>query len=219
MMFIPVVASVLTRPCQLIVELQEPDAVRKMMLAAVTSPLGRTHRWDPTVKFAKIEGRDAWIATISIEDIVRVRFGVEIKDRYLILSNLPWSQKPSFGPARVAEMNTMALDLHPEAGVLQMPGLFVAACEQERIAAVQGERYIYPLLACGAGSVSEASDQCRALFGCAPEHPGRGQWLWENGRLRSSTYGDTRHPMQPEYKPGDQLSNHAKCLKRVVTAG
>jgi hypothetical protein len=205
MMFIPMVASLLTRPCQLIVELQEPDVVRKMMLAASTAPLGRGHRWDPSVNFSKMEGRDAWIATVSIVDVVRVRFGVEIKDKYLILSNLPWSQKPGFGPTRVADMNAMALDLHPEAGVLQMPGLFVAACEQERTAAVQGERYLYPLLACGAGSVSEAGDQCRALFGYAPEHPGRGQWLWENGRLRSSTYGDARHPMQPEYKAGDQL--------------
>ena len=205
MLFIPVIASILTRPCQLIVELQEPDVVRKMMLAASTAPLGRDRRWDPTVNFCKVAGRDAWICTISIENIVRVRFGVEIKDKYLILSNLPWSQKPGFGPTRDADMNALALDLHPEAGVLQMPGLFMAACEQERVATVQGQRYLYPLLACGAASVSEAADKCRALFGYAPEHPGRGQWLWENGRLSSSTYGDTRHPMQPEYKTGDQL--------------
>ena len=205
MVFIPVIASLLTRPCQLIVELQDPEAVQRMMLAAAASRLGRENRWDPAVSFCKLEGRNAWLCTISIEDVVRVRFGVEIRDRYLILSNLPWSQKPGFGPARDAELNALALNLRPEAGVLQMPGLYTAACEQERAAAVQGERYLYPLLAAGAAAVPEASDQCRALFGYAPEHPGRGQWVWENGRLRSTVYGDARHPIQPEYKPGDSL--------------
>jgi hypothetical protein len=161
-------------------------------------------RRDPKVSFYKLEGRDAWICAISIENIVNIRFGVEIKGDYLILSNLPWSQKPVFGPTQTAALNALALDIHPESGILQMPGLFTAACEQERAAAAQGEQYLYPFLACGAGSVPEAVSQCRALFGFAPEHPGAGQWVWENGRLRSSVYGDARYPVQPEYKPGSR---------------
>jgi len=204
MFLIPVVASILTRPCQLIVELQDPDAVRRMLLASASAPTERSSQWDPVASFYKVEGRDAWVCTLSIMDVVRVRFGVEIKDKYLVLSNLPWSQKPSFGPSRAAELNAVALDLHPEAGVLQMAGLFTAACEQERTASVQGERYLYPFLACGAGTVSEAANQCRALFGFAPEHPGKGQWVWENGQVRSSVYGDPAHPTQPEYQPGDR---------------
>ena len=50
----------------------------------------------------------------------------------------------------------------------------------------------------------EAVSQSRALFGFAPQHPGKGQWLWENGRVKSSVYGDARYPVQPEYKPGDR---------------
>ncbi|MEI7900220.1 MAG: hypothetical protein WCK89_08200, partial [bacterium] len=202
MLLIPAVASILTRPCQVIVELQEPDAVRRMLLAASSAEGERMGRREPQVSFYKMEGRDAWICALSIENMVNIRFGAEIRGGYLILSNLPWSQKPSFGPARAAELNALALDIHPESGVLQMPGLFTAACEQERATAVQGERYLYPLLACGAGSVAEAVSQSRALFGFAPEHPGKGRWVWENGRIRSTVYGDSRHPVQPEYKPG-----------------
>jgi hypothetical protein len=204
MLFIPAIASILTRPCQLMVELQDPEAVRRMMLAAASSSGDRMERRDPKVSFYKLEGRDAWICAISIENIVNIRFGVEIKGDYLILSNLPWSQKPVFGPTQTAALNALALDIHPESGILQMPGLFTAACEQERAAAAQGEQYLYPFLACGAGSVPEAVSQCRALFGFAPEHPGAGQWVWENGRLRSSVYGDARYPVQPEYKPGSR---------------
>jgi len=204
MLFVPVIASIVTRPCQLIVELKDPDAVRRMMLTAGTSPLGRERRWEPIASFYKVDGRDAWVCTISIENIVKIRFGVEVRDKYLILSNLPWSQKPVFGQTKNADLNTLALDLHPEAGALQMPGLFTVACEQERSAAVQGERYLYPMLACGAGSVSNAVEQCRTMFGFVPEHPGKGQWTWENGRIRSTVYGEAGYPVQPEYKPGDR---------------
>lgn len=204
MLLIPAVASILTRPCQLIVELQDPDGMRRMLLASAHAPLDRPPRWEPVASFYKVEGREAWVCTISIENMVRIRFGVEIQDKYLILSNLPWSQKPAFGLSRPAELNAMALDLHPAAGVLQRPGLFTAACEQERAAAVQGERYLYPLLACGAGSVPAALNQCRDLFGFAPEHPGSGQWVWEHDRVCSTAYGDPARPLQPEYKPGDQ---------------
>jgi hypothetical protein len=205
MLFIPALASILTRPCQLIVELQEPDVVRRMMLAASAVPVGeRSFRRDPAVSFYKLEGRDAWICAISIEGLINIRFGVEILNDYLVLSNLPWSQKPVFGPTRTAELNTMALALHPESGILQMPGLFTAACEQERAAAFQGARYLYPLMACGAGSPAAAAEQSRILFGFVPEHPGTGQWVWENGQLRSTVYGNPHHPVQPEYKAGTQ---------------
>ena len=199
MMIIPIVASVLTRPCQILVELQDPAAVRRMLLSSSNSSLERERRWDPTVSFCRVDGRDAWIFTVSIMGVVKVRFGAEIKDRYLILSNLPWTQKPAFGPAARAELSTAALELHPESGVLQMAGLYTAACEQERTAVAQGERYLYPLLACGAESADAAADQCRSLFGFAPQHPGKGRWVWENGRMRSTVYGDSARPVQPEY--------------------
>ena len=41
-----------------------------------------------------------------------------------------------------------------------------------------------------------------AMFGFVPEHPGKGQWVWENGKIRSTVYGDILHPSQPEYVPG-----------------
>lgn len=204
MLFIPAIASILTRPCQVLVELQDPAAIRRMLLTAA-SPAGlRRGPGNAEVNFYKMEGRDAWICVFSVERMVNIRFGVEIKGDYLILSNLPWSQKPAFGPTRTPELNALALDIHPESGVLQMPGLFTAACEQERAAAVQGCRYLYPFLISGAGSVAEAASQSRALFGFAPEHPGKGQWVWENGHIRSTVYGDSWHPVQPEYKPGDR---------------
>lgn len=202
MVMIPVIASVLTRPCQLIVELQDPAAVRNMLRATTTVPFDQPPRWGSRAAFCKVEGRDAWICTISIEGIVRIRFGVEVRDAYLILSNLPWSQKPTFGPSRNAALNAMALSLHPEAGVLQMPGLFTAACEQERAAAVQGARYLHPLLMAGADSVAGAGEMCRALFGFLPEHPGKGEWIWEDGEVRSTVYGSASRPVQPEYRSG-----------------
>ncbi|MEI6149520.1 MAG: hypothetical protein WCS01_10520, partial [bacterium] len=79
MLFIPAIASILTRPCQLMVELQDPEAVRRMMLAAASSSGDRMEQREPKVSFYKLEGRDAWICAISIENIVNIRFGVEIK--------------------------------------------------------------------------------------------------------------------------------------------
>ena len=204
MLLIPAIASILTRPCQVLVELQDPAAIRRMLLTAASPAGARRGPGDAEVNFYKMEGRDAWICAFSIERMVNIRFGVELKGDYLILSNLPWSQKPAFGATRTADLNALALEVHPESGVLQMPGLFTAACEQERDTAAQGERYLYPFLTCGAGSVAEAVSQSRALFGFAPEHPGNGQWVWENGHVRSTVYGDSWHPVQPEYKPGDR---------------
>lgn len=205
MMAIPLIASLLTRPCQLMVELQEPDTVRRLMRSASSSSIRDGSRWDPVARFCQVEGRDAWICTISMEEVVNIRFGIEIQGNYLILNNLPWSKTSSVAGSRPAALNTLALDIHPEAGVLQAPGLFTAASDQERKATVQGERYLYPFLACGATSVVNAASQCRATFGFAPEHPGKGEWVWKDGQLRSTLYGSARYPVQPAYKPGDSF--------------
>ncbi|HBC88925.1 MAG TPA: hypothetical protein DCZ94_18435 [Lentisphaeria bacterium] len=204
MMFFPMIASVLTRPCKIFIELKDSAAVKRMMLGSSLAALANERNGRSSASFYKLEGRDAWICSISMENIVNIRFGMEIQGDFLILSNLPWSQKTSVGPSRVADLNAIALEIHPEAGVLQMPGLFTATCEQERAASFQGQRYLYPLLACGAPSVKEASELSRTMFGFAPVHPGNGEWIWEKGQIRSSVYGDILHPTQPEYKSGNR---------------
>ena len=53
-------------------------------------------------------------------------------------------------------------------------------------------------------TVAEALQMHRRLFGFAPVHPLQGQWVVQDGKLLSSSYGRPSAEKQPPFRPGDR---------------
>lgn len=154
------------------------------------------------VEFRQVDGRDAWIYSIGVAGAVKVRFGVEVQNGYLVLSNLPWSQPVAVGREEELALNGAELRVAPSAVRLGLPGLFATESEQNQRAAVKGMAALLPLLLTVSPDPQAASARHAALFGWRPLHPGPGEWVWKDGEISSSVYGTADHPRQPAYSEG-----------------
>ncbi len=204
MLFIPVIASILTRPCDLFIEVKNPELVRAALARLPGLPPHQEKRWSPRAQYYRLAGRNAWVCLFDMEGIIKLRFGIEVMGRYLVLRNLPWSPHVRLAGDDAAALNGLRLEVFPETGERQQAGLFTAAAERERAANLNGMACLWPLLLTGCKDPAAAQQKHAALFGCAPEHPGVGRWQWRDGNLRSSVFGGFGDACQPEYKAGDR---------------
>ena len=101
-------------------------------------------------------------------------------------------------------LNGACLGVTPGACQAQLPSLFAAAADRWRMAAIEGNGYLYPLLASGYARIDDAAEAHARLFGFQPAHPAGGQWRWETGEVVSSLYGSAGHQKQPAYQDGDR---------------
>lgn len=201
MFFIPIVVSVLTRPSKILVELKDPAKAVAILRRAATMPRqegGRGFR--PSTSFYKMDGRDAWLFAVNFEGIIRLNFGLEVVDKYLVISNLPWTQQakvtgmsPALGGAR--------LEINANAVRAQLPALYTAACESQRAAAMEGIAYLAPMIAAGAETAADAAAMHKKLLGFKPVHPMGGEWTVADGRVASSSFGTPLNQKQPPYDP------------------
>jgi hypothetical protein len=194
---IPLLLALLTRPCKIIVQLQDEKAAIDMLRRTRT---GAATRREMAADFRQVEGRDAWIYSLNIPGIIKIRFGIEVKNGYLVLSNIPWSQPVSIKAVDVRALNGADLQISPAAVRQGLPGLFAAHSEQSQLASIGGIAALYPLLVTISATPDGAATRHAALFGAKPLHPGQGRWVWKDGRLESSAYGSATRWQQPIYR-------------------
>ena len=204
MMFIPVLVSVLTRPCSLMIETGDPGRTRRFLREAANAARHLDRRNSSfSASFSQLGDRDAWMLTFNVIGMAKLRYGIEVVGNMLVVRNIPWSTHDRITRVVHAPLNGAMLHASPGACQLQLPGLHASAQDTYRAAAAQGMSCLYPLVASGHASVDNAAKEHAKLFGFAPMHPGPGQWRWRNGTLISSLYGSIFTPRQPEYEPGD----------------
>ncbi len=204
MMAIPPALSLLTRPSKVLVELKDEEKVLDILRRrpAVDRPLRRERGFQ--VEFYKLEDRDAWVCTLSVMGLVKLRYGISVENGYLVISNMPWSQRTGIGAVRPAPLNGALLRLNPGEVESELAALFMTAGEQQRAGAVQGIGYLYPLLLSASKTPEEAAAQHARLFGFTPVHPGPGEWMWQGGEIESTAFGNIINPRQPSHKPSDR---------------
>jgi hypothetical protein len=198
MMMIPAALSLLTRRSTILVETRNPQRTARYLRQAATVGAIRDGWFE--VSFYQVDDRDSWVWTMSIEGVIKLRFGVEVVDRYLVIRNIPWSTQDRVVEVKDASLNGASLAVWPSACRLQLPGLFASAADQERRATMSGLGRLYPLVVAGSG-VDVAAERHAKLFGFRPLHPAGGQWRWENRNLTSSVYGSALRQRQPGYDP------------------
>lgn len=197
----PTLVSLLTQPCQILVEVQDPDPVVAFLEQA---SLAKSRKKVPGELY-KVEGQERWVYHVNLAELVRLSVSVEVKNGYLVIGNLPWSQQVSIRGQTQAPLNGAQIVLNLQAMQAHRPALHMATMTDYRAMAVEGMGALFPLLASGqADTVEDASALHAGLFGFTPVHPANGTWIWEQGALRSSLFGTLDHPIQPTYRPGDQ---------------
>jgi hypothetical protein len=195
--------SLLTRPCTILIETRDPEQTARYLRQAANVWTAGTDRGldDFRVSFYQVDGRDSWVWTMNFAGVIKLRFGVEVADRYLVIRNIPWSVQDRIVRTDRAALNTAGLSVWPAASRLELPGLFASAADQERRAAMSAAGRLVPLILSGAADVGSAEQRHGQLFGFRPLHPPVGQWIWQDGNLTSSVYGSAWRQRQPAFDP------------------
>lgn len=194
--------SVFTRPCKIMIELQDPQRAVEILRQATKSGLAHPQQRmnEGVVEFRQIEGRDAWVYTLGVPGVATFRLGLEVQNGYLVFSNIPWSQPMTLTP-EARDLNGAAIRLAPGAVKQGLAGLFATQVEQDQKAVLASMAALLPLLESGTSATpDEAAATHAAIFGSRPQHPKNGAWVWKNGVLESSLYGSAEHWKAPIYK-------------------
>jgi hypothetical protein len=195
---LPTIVSVLTQPCQILVEVQDSDAVVAFLEEAT---LTKARKQIPGELY-KVEGQERWVYHVNLYDLVRLSVSVEVKNGYLIIGNLPWSQRVEIKDRITAPLNAARLAFNLDSVQAHLPALHMATMTDYRAMVVEGMGYLFPLLASGHASTVEQARSLHAdLFGYTPVHPVDGDWIWKDGALSSTMFGTLERPRQPLFDP------------------
>ncbi|MGD9872973.1 MAG: hypothetical protein AB7T27_01760 [Kiritimatiellia bacterium] len=203
MLMIPLMFTLLTRPCTLAIETGNPARTLDYLRRA-SRLTGSSDDWEDEVgiEFTQIEGKDEWVCVFDIMGTLKLRYGLEVDGNYVLIRNIPWSDKGNWSGARKADLQTIQLQLFPGACSLQLPGLHMASMEGSRSAAFEAMGFLYPLVSSGYCPLTEAESRHEELFGFRPVHPSGGVWQWEDNQLQSSVFGSVYRPRQPAHEGG-----------------
>jgi hypothetical protein len=199
--FLPLLLSLVTQPSTILIELAEPQRVRDFLAEAVV----RRSQVGGDGELHRLLGKEAWIYSLNAMDMFQLHLRVELKEGYLLISNLPWSRQVQIDGVRQADFNGAEAQLNLDEIDAQLPALHTKVYTDYRKAAVDGMGYLYPLLVTGvSGTVAEALRKHFEIFGFTPVHPASGTWYWRDSYLESSEFGAASDPVQPEFETGDR---------------
>ncbi len=199
MLMAPVLLSILTRPCTLILETRDPDRTLALLRDATGSPLTRLRSgaWIGRPDFYRIDGEDAFILTLDVMGVMKLRYGIEVDGRYVLIRNIPWSADGRVTGTLEAGANGARLSVRPGACRRQLPALRTAAGEGTRRAVMDNLGHLYPIAAAGMAGAGDLAAAHARLFGFLPVHPGPGEFRREAGELFSTAYGSVTRQRQP----------------------
>ena len=202
MMMAPVALSMLTRPCSIMVETKSPERTAQYLRQAAMGG-GRSSRTGGSfnISFAQVGDRDEWVWTLDLFGVAKLRYGIEVVGKYMVIRNIPWSSKDKVVSDVPAELNAAMLQANPSACKEQLPGLFAAASDGNRRATMSGLGRLYPFMLSGSESVDQAATEHQRLFGFYPRQLGSDKWSWQNYRMVSDDYGNPTQQRQPEFDP------------------
>ena len=204
MLMIPIALSMLTRPCSIMVETKSPERTSQYLRQAAMGGIGperRTRQFD--VSFYQVGDRDEWVWTLDLFGVVKLRYGVEVVGKYLVIRNIPWSSDDRVVSVVPAELNAAMLQAFPSACKEQLPGLFAAASDANRRAVMSGLGRLYPFMLSGSKSVEEAASEHQRLFGFYPRQLGDDRWSWQDYRMVSADFGEPTRQRQPAFDPNE----------------
>jgi hypothetical protein len=199
MMMIPLMISLLTRPCAMLVELQDAEPVRALLAGG---GLARAFtRWEDNIRFTsyQVAGRDSWVVGMDLWGL-SLRFSLTVEGKYLIIGNMPWREPIHVAAESEATVSGASIQVTPSAARIELRALHLAAMEGQRQAVMEGLAYLYPLLAAGVEPAA-AVDRHRELFGFAPMLPENARLSWDGRVPGYDGFGNLFAEAQPPFDP------------------
>jgi hypothetical protein len=198
-MMIPLFVSLLTRPCAMLVELQDPEPVRTLFRNG--DLLNAFARMDDDVKISsyRVAGRDSWVAGLDAWGL-SLRFSFAVEGKYLIISNMPWREPIHVASEIDALVSGASVQVTPSAAKIEMRALHLSALEGQREAVMEGLAYLYPLLASGT-KPDAALQRHREIFGFSPVLPGNARIDWDGSVPGADGFGNLFAQEQPPFDP------------------
>jgi len=198
-MLMPLIVSQLTRPCAILVELQNPALVRTFLESNGLAKMLDTFGDDLKINSYRMEGKDRWVLGMDFWGLA-LRFSFAIDGHYLIIGNMPWRAPLAVAREMDAAVSGAAIRIVPLAAKIERRALHLSAMEGQRLAAMEGLAYLYPLLAAGIPP-EEAMVRHRELFGFGPNLPGGVSPTWDGFVPGCPGFGNLLAPEQPAYGP------------------
>ena len=223
MFALPMMVSMLTRPCTLHIGLSDPQAARQLLTTMAWPPYSEDDGGFMgdfgSGSLYQITGEEKWIYRYSIFGLISLRFSFEVQGRYLVINNQPFSNPSKLVGSHANSDQAARFELNPQACARQLPALFSSAAEQMRHNAAHGAACLTPLLISdkeSAASIEASAARLKELFGFTPEHPGSGRWQWNetHGAVDSSLFGSLMQNQQPSF---DQAAEAELGLLKKVS--
>ncbi|MDR1011813.1 MAG: hypothetical protein LBM04_11950 [Opitutaceae bacterium] len=197
MLAVPAVALAFTRPCQLVVELDDPKAAIKYLESAAAYDRERDRDW-VRVDWAKRAGNE-WILSLTIAGMFSMDYSVRVENGFLVVSNFPWDPPLRVTGSRAGALNSVSIDYWPRAMQLSLPSDFATAMKTERAQAIAGMANLYPWMYVLGLDKDAASAAALRTLGAAPVLP-KGALTWvDNQALDHERLGSAWDAKLPEY--------------------
>lgn len=206
MLAIATMISAFTRPCHILIHLSDRDAALQAMRRMPTGKLRLARGFLSLNPELYQEGHaNRWIYTLSIENVLHIRFGIEIQGDYLVISNQPESNHIKITGAKTVPNNAIALQLMPEACKKQMPSLYTAAMEQDRAIAMHAITSLWPLMGGDRKmTTKDAYAWYQQKLGFTPLPPTGDTIFKKDSMLKSQKFGYPGKTCQPAYNPNNR---------------
>ena len=215
-MFIPMLIAFLTRPCALAIELRRTDRVLAFLQAGrLFELLPAASRWmQPT--YYRLDGKDAWVIGLDVMGI-GVRLRVEIKDRYLLVSNMPWRPALDVTGVTRAVANGGVLQASPRNVKAELAALFSCAMEGARANVHESLAYLAPFTLLGM-TPEEAMREHARRFGFAPRLPDGLSATQLASLPGCDGFGSLADPHQPDVGDGPERFGVLQDLNDIEVA-
>ncbi len=196
-MGIGLLISMFTRPCALVIELQDEQPVRRMLESGEYTRLFGSLFYGINVSGYQLAKQDKWVAVLDIEGFA-IRFSVAIDNGHLIVSNMPWREPIQIAETTRSDVAGASLGLYPEAVQTETRALYLNAMEGERASTIQALAYLQPLLLAGT-SPEQVFTRHKQLFGTTPILPYDQTLNWNGVTPGAGHFGTLTNPAQPSY--------------------
>ena len=202
MMMIPIALSVFTRPCSIYIETRNPERTAQLLRQAATAFDANENADDDfSAQIFQVGEEQKWVWMMNIAGMIKLRYGVEIVDNYVVIRNIPWSTIEQIVQVKSTELNAASLLVNPGSCIEQMPGLYAAASDANSRVAMSGLARLLPFMIGKNISVKEAMQEHQRLFGFFPKAVQGDQLEWKHQHLISADYGEPLRQRQPAFDP------------------
>lgn len=203
---IPMALSMFTRPCSIYIETRDPERTAQLLRhAAMAFEAREKADEDFSAQIFQVGDEQKWVWMMSIMGMIKLRYGVEVIDNFVVIRNIPWSTEEKIVQVKSTELNAASLQVNPGSCVEQLPGLFAAASDANSRVAMSGLARLLPFMIGKKISVEEAMQEHQRLFGFFPKAVQGDKMVWKHQHLISSDYGEPLRQRQPAFDPQKPL--------------